>query len=202
MRTVWRFVKLEFQLYAALVRWVARRRHVPAGAAAWGYSRLVTPVMWLWIFGSALELPLVHVLVPWEPLRLALLGLGVWGLVWMIGLLASLKVYPHLTGDGGLRLRYGKLADLTVPWAAVESVRVVDIDEEWSLRTLRPQQTDDGVDLHVPVGDRANVQVRLREPTEVRTHKGPMTITALTFWADEPKDFAAHARTLAVGGRA
>jgi hypothetical protein len=84
------------RLYVALARWVARRPDVPAGAVPHGYDRTVTPVMWLWIFASAAELPLVHVLIPWEAVRITALVLGAWSLVWMVGLLASLKVYPHL----------------------------------------------------------------------------------------------------------
>lgn len=205
MSIVWRFVKLEIQLYIAFGRWVARRPHVPEGATAWGYSRLVTPVIWLWIFASAAELPLAHVLVPWHGVRLTLLVIGAWGLIWMIGMLASLKVYPHLADADGLRLRYGKFADLRIPWNAVSSVRMVDVGEsEWSLRALRPKETPTGVDLHVPVNDRANVHIRLTEPTPVRTAKGPLTITALTFWVDEPREFVAEAkarRVSAVGGR-
>jgi hypothetical protein len=111
----------------------------------------VTPVMWLWIFASAAELPLVHILVPWHGVLLVLLVLGAWGLVWMIGMLASLKVYPHPTGAEDLRLRYGKFADLRIRWDAVESVKVVDVDEDWSILVLRPKETSGGVDLHVPV---------------------------------------------------
>ena len=88
VRTLWRLVRhavvFEIRLYRSLFRWTTRRPHIPGpDLEPFGYARDVTPVMWLWIFASAAELPLVHVLVPWEGVRLALLVVGVWGLAWM-----------------------------------------------------------------------------------------------------------------------
>ena len=100
LRWVWGWVvfavRFEVALYVALTRWLLRRADVPAGATPWGYARLVGPVLWLWIFGSATEVVVVHVITPWAGVRLALLVVGIWGLVWMLGLLASYRVYPHL----------------------------------------------------------------------------------------------------------
>ena len=54
-RLAWSAVKLEVTLYLALGRWIARRRDVPPGTVPIGYSQLVTPMLMLWIFGSAVE---------------------------------------------------------------------------------------------------------------------------------------------------
>ncbi|XBB65672.1 hypothetical protein ABFU82_16315 [Nocardioides sp. WV_118_6] len=194
LRTIGRFVRLEVRLYVALGRWLARRVDVPEGARGWGYSRMVTPVMWLWIFGSACELPIAHVLVPWEGVRIALLVVGVWGLVWMIGLLASLKVYPHLVTRTGLTVRFGTLARIAVPWTAIAEVRYDDRDIEGMVRTLRPRETDAGTELHVPVNNRVNVVLVLAESLPVPTPKGVVDAVALGIWLDDPRDFVAATR--------
>jgi hypothetical protein len=62
------------------------------------YAREVAPIMGAFIFVSLVELPIVHLLLPWPTLRLAALALSVWGLLWMIGLLASMKVFPPPRG--------------------------------------------------------------------------------------------------------
>lgn len=193
-RLVRHLVVVEVRLYVALGRWVARRPAVPAGTTAWGYSRLVTPVMWLWIFGSACELPLAHVLVPWPGVRLVLLVLGIWGLVWMIGMLASLKVYPHLVGDDALTVRYGVFAELRVPWSALASVRYDDRDVEGFVRVLRPRETAAGTEVMVPVNDRVNVLLELAVPLAVRTSRGEVQAVALGIWADEPRELVAALR--------
>ncbi len=42
------------------------------------------------IFVSVLELVVVHLLLPWETVRLIADVLSIWGLVWMVGFLASM----------------------------------------------------------------------------------------------------------------
>lgn len=192
-----RLLKLELALYVALGRWVLRRPQVPAGKRAWGYSRDVTPVMWLWIFASALEVPLFHVITPWPPVRLFLLAVSVWGLMWMLGMLASLKVYPHLTDESGVRIRNGKLADLWIPWDRVAAAHRVDRDLPSSIRTHQPVETERGTDLQVGVSGRANVHLELVGPTEVTTPKGPITVVAVTLLVDDPGDFVRAVRVAA-----
>ena len=62
-----------FELYRSLFRWVTRRPDLGGpGDEHFTYAKAVTPVMWLWIFASAAEVPLVHLLVPWEGVRFVL----------------------------------------------------------------------------------------------------------------------------------
>jgi len=205
VRSLWGWivlaVRFELRLYVALLRWVLRRPAVPHGSRAWGYSRQVTPVMWLWIFASGVEIPVAHVVIPWPGLRLLVLGVGVWGLLWMVGFLASLKVYPHLTDADGVRIRHGKQADLAVPWSRVASAVTVDRDLQSSIRTYQPLETPVGVDLQIGVGARTNVHLELVEPLTVEIKDEPVPVTALTFLVDEPKQFvsAVMARSSAAG---
>jgi hypothetical protein len=186
-RFAWRAVLFEIGLYRSLARWLARRPAVPDGAVAIGYAQASTPVMWLWIFASAAELPLVHVLVPWEGIRLALLVVGVWGLAWMVGLLASMHVHPHLLTAEALRVRNGPRHDIAVPWSAVRSARVHDRDLPSSLWTLQPRETAAGTDLQVGMSGRVNVELHLVGPTTVLTEKGPLEVTQVCLWADDPR---------------
>lgn len=188
-------VVFEVRLYRSLFRWVTRRadRGGPADVA-FPYARMVTPVMWLWIFASAAEIPLVHVLVPWDGIRLALLVTGVWGVVWMIGLLASLWVYPHLLSPDRLVVRGGASHRIELPWDRIASFRVGLEDLESSVWTLQPVATPDGTDLNVGSGAQVNIHARLVAPTVVATAKGPMEIVELSFYADEPRDLVAQAR--------
>lgn len=112
-----RALAYEIGMYRSLGRWVMRRPSVPdSGATRFGYSVLVAPVIWIFIFVSAVEVVAVDLLLPWEGLRIAFLILGIWGLVWMLGLLASVKVHPHLVSDAGLRVRYSTNVNILIPW--------------------------------------------------------------------------------------
>lgn len=185
----WHALVVEVAMYRNLFRWVLRRPAVPAGAESLGYAQAVTPVMSLWIFASAAELPLVHVLIPWEGVRIAALVLGVWGLVWMLGALAGLRVHPHLLTADALRVRNGALTEVVVPWAAVAAAHRVDLDLPSSVWTLQPEETPGGTHLRVGVSGRANVTVDLREPLLVRPARNKeLTVVRVSFWVDEPRD--------------
>lgn len=193
---------VEVAMYRNLFRWVLRRPAVPVGAEPVGYAQAVTPVMWLWIFASAAELPLVHVLVPWEGVRIAALVLGVWGLVWMLGALAGLRIYPHLLTADALRVRNGALTELVIPWEAVAAARKVDLDLPSSVWTLQPEETPGGTHLRVGVSGRANVTVELREPLLVRpTRSRELTVVRVSFWVDEPREVVRALQARALGGR-
>jgi hypothetical protein len=188
-RWTWHALVVEVAMYRNLFRWLSRRPAVPAGAEPVGYAQAVTPVMSLWIFASAAELPLVHVLIPWEGVRIAALVLGAWGLVWMLGALAGLRVHPHLLTADALRIRNGALTEVLVPWGAVASAHKVDLDLPSSMWTLQPEETPGGTHLRVGVSGRANVTVDLREPLLVRPARNKhLTVVRVSFWVDEPRD--------------
>lgn len=184
----------EVHIYVSLLRWLLRRPSVPTGHEPIGYARLATPMMALWIFGSALELPLVHVLVPWQGLRVSLLVIGVWGLLWMLGALAGLRSYPHLVGAEKLRIRNGAMHDIAVPWEAIAKVTTQDRSLPSSMWALQPHDTDRGTHLNVAVSGRVNVHLSFRTPLHVGTRKGDMLVTGLSLWVDEPRQVATRIR--------
>lgn len=198
-RRAWPLVRhaiaFEVRLYRSLFRWLARRPdHGGGDDLPVGYARLVTPVMWLWIFGSACEIPLVHVLVPWDGVRVALLVIGVWGLMWMVGLLASLYVYPHLLGPDQVRIRYGTSSWATVAWEDVAEVTTRERDLPSSMWVVQDFDSGDGPGVAVAVAGRTNLELRLHRPTLVPTSKGEREVVAVALWVDEPREVAAHIR--------
>ena len=109
-----RAVSFELGVWRSLYRWTTRRPLGPEDAETFGYARPVTPVIWAFIGLSAIEIPVAHLLLPWQTERVIVLVVGIWGLTWMLGLLASLRTYPHVVGGSGLRIRYGTTVDITV----------------------------------------------------------------------------------------
>lgn len=184
-----RVIREELNLYVALVRWIVCRPDVPTGARAWGYSRLIAPMLWLWIFASAVEIPLFDLVIPWNWLRITVVVLSVWGVIWMAGLMASFKVHPHLTDDLGIRIRNGAKSDVRIPWDAVATVTQVDHDVPSRLRTSQPAESEAGMDLHVGAGKRVNIQLRLTRVLPVRTRDHDVRVTAVSFLVDEPRAF-------------
>lgn len=184
----------ELNIYKSLLRWLLRRPSIPAGFEPVGYAQLATPVLALWIFGSALELPLVHLLVPWPAVRIPLLIIGVWGLLWMLGVLAGLRSYPHLFGPDTLRIRNGALHDIVLPWKAIAQVTTRDRSLPSSMWVLQPQETEHSTHLNVAVSGQVNVHLTLREQLAIRTRKGDMVVAGVSLWVDQPREVAARIR--------
>jgi hypothetical protein len=184
----------ELALYRSLARWVARRPDVPSGATPIGYSHLITPMLWLWIFGSTVEVVVVEVVLrhldqPWAAaLRMPLLLLGIWGVAWMLGMLASNRVRPHLLTDTELRVRNGARTWLTVPLEAIESSRPVEHEVPGVIRSLH---VENALAL-VGAGSRTNLELVLDGPTTVSTSKESVTVDRVGIWVDEPPAIAAQ----------
>jgi len=188
----------ELSLYRSLARWLARRPDVPRGATPIGYSRLVAPMLWLWIFGSSVEVVVVEVVLrqldqPWAAAaRVPLLVLGIWGVAWMLGMLASYRVRPHLLTDTELRARSGARTWLVLPLDAVESTRVVEHQVPGVIRALHVEREL----ALVGAGSRTNLEMKLTRPTTVSTSTGEATVTQVGIWVDEPREIAAQLRPL------
>jgi len=183
-------IALEVGIWRSLHHW-ARRRTVGAnqGDRTFGYAAAAAPLLWVFIVMSAIEIPLIDLVLPWTAARIVFLILGAWGLVWMVGLLASLHVHPHVAGDSGLRIRSGLMVDITVPWESIAAVRTHRRTLP-KTRTLQLEQEASGNVLHVTVSSMTNVDIELRQPISVLVPKiGDTSITRLRCYADDPLAF-------------
>ena len=190
-------VLLELALYRSLARWITGRPDVPAGATPIGYARLVGPMLWLWIFGSATEVVVIEVVLRsidagWaEAIRLPLLAIGIWGLLWMLGMMAAYRVRPHLLTEDTLRIRSGARTWVEVPRGVVASARMAEHELPGIIRTLHLH--DDL--LLVGVSSRTNVELVLTGPTVLHTSDGDRTPARVGLWVDEPREVAALLRS-------
>jgi hypothetical protein len=191
-RLAWAALRLEVTLYLALLRWIVRRPDVPTGTTPIGYSRLVAPMLWLWIFGSVTEVVVLDVLLSrwWTPLRVPLLGVGIWGLVWMLGMMAAYRTRPHLLGEASLQVRDGIHARVDVPLERIASVRSVDHELPGLLRSVHVEGEDGEAVLLIGVSSRTNVELVLTGPTTLATPHGPTTVRRVGLWVDEPREVA------------
>jgi hypothetical protein len=120
-----RVVAYELSLWRSLYQWLARRPTTDdPGAVTFGNVSPALPIIWAFIVVSAIEVVVVDLIVSrWATVRAVLLWLGGYGLLWMFGLLAAMKVHPHVVSDHGIRVRSGQSLDVEVPWGALASVQ-------------------------------------------------------------------------------
>ena len=155
---------------------------------------------WAFIFVSLVELPVVHLLLPWDTVRFVADVLSVWGLLWMVGFLAGMRVFPHLLDDQGLRVRHGTTLDLRIPWEAVATVRARRGSVP-TQRTVQVEHTPDGVVVDVAVLKQTKVDVVVVRPTTVRLPAGMEEVTEVRLYVDDPRAFVVAAREHLAGRR-
>jgi hypothetical protein len=198
LRLTRRAVVYELKMYRSLFRWLTRRRPGPSGSIRFAYVGAVAFVIWAFIILSAVEFVGFHLIIPWETVRLAVDVLSLWGLVWMLGYFAGLKVHPHLVTDIGLRVRNGVGVDIEIPWVAIAEVRERRRSREKS-RGVQLDRDESGTVLNVVVGGGTNVDIALRSSVLAALPKGPETVTAVRLYADDPRGLVTHVRGRLVG---
>ncbi|HEY3007706.1 MAG TPA: hypothetical protein VGJ63_06505 [Micromonosporaceae bacterium] len=186
-------VRFEFALYRSLFRWVTRRPDVPPGAVAFRYVGPVAALLWVFICVSAIELMVLHLALPWEVVRLVVDILSAWGLVWMLGLIAGFRVYPHVIADSGLRVRRGVSTHLTLPWDGIAAIVVRERGRAKS-GAIQLDRDGTGTVLNVVMAGRTNVDVKLRHPLVVPLRTGEESVTELRLFADDARRLVSEAR--------
>ncbi|GAA2465850.1 hypothetical protein [Agromyces soli] len=194
-----RALMLELRVYESLWRFLARRPAIAPGAVGVGYHKPVLTVLWIFIVLSAVEIPIIDLIVHrWPPVRIAMLVLGVWGVTWMLGLLCAMLTRPHTVGLEGIRVRQGLELDVALGWDDIASVAITKhVDEPKSPRVA------DGV-LAVRQQDETNLELVLERPTTVRLpgpapRGGAHEVEVVRFWADDPRAVLDAARPFLVG---
>ncbi|GAB6898112.1 hypothetical protein JCM9957A_12020 [Kineosporia succinea] len=182
--------RMEAGGWVSLYRWIFRRPRTSAGATAFAYTMPTVALYWAFIGVSAAETIGVDFLLHrWPVARVILLVLGLWGVIFMLGMLASMKVNPHEAGPDGLVVRNGVMFSARLGWADMAgiSLQVTNLDTSKTFQML-------GGVLHVAVTSQTNLHVELREPVVVSLPDRDEEITSLRFWADDPQALLALAR--------
>lgn len=193
-----RALLLELSIYASIGRFIARRPAIPRGAAGFSYHKPVLTVLIIFIVLSAVEIPIVDLIVHrWPVVRVLFLILGIWGVTWMFGFLCAYLMKPHTVGPDGIRVRQGLEVDLAFSWDDIASVaRNKRVDEP---KSPRFEETDASRILVYRMQDETDIEIELERPTVVRlpgggAKGGEQTITGLRIWVDDPRAFMDEVR--------
>lgn len=187
-------VRWEVRVWTGLVRGVFRRPDIPPGATAFTHHRAMRAVRWTFVGVLVVEVGVVHLLVPAGPLRLILLALGLYGLVWVAGyVLGAGPVRPHLVTADRVVVRCGLTTDIVVPLAALADARPARRSRE---RTASRQL--DGRTLHLVDNGGTSLDLDLRSPITVPLPRGRTgEVDALRAWVDDPQAMARLLREVA-----
>ena len=162
----------------ALFSWKAQP-HVPPGAQAFAYHKVINPLVATFLVLQLIEIVVVDLLVShWsETAALLLLGLGVWGALFIIAMMKAFRLYPVLLETEGLRVRGGSFVDFTVPLNAIAAIEPSISDAETRQATV----------LNAAILSHPNVVLRLSRPLEYRPLFGKARmVERVAFRLDNP----------------
>lgn len=188
-------LRYELSMWASLFRWILRRPVTSApDEQAFPYASTLTPVLLAFIGISAVEIPILELLLVWPTARTVAVVLGGYGLFWMIGMLASYRVAPHVVGDSGFRLRHGGGIDVTIPWDAIASIRTASRALPKS-RAVQYEESAAGGILNIVILKQTNVDIVMRQHSTIQLSRGESELfTELRCYADDPDALVAAAR--------
>ncbi len=184
---------IEKIIYAAIGRAVARKPWKARDAKGFHYHAQSLAVLVIFIVLSAVEIVIIDLIVhQWLWLRIPLLIIGIWGLVWMTGLLCAHFMRPHTVGIEGIRVRDGLDMDAHVTWDDVYSVGLKNRNYEPKTPSVIDDQ--EGRSLVMNITDQTNIEVVLERPTTITLpglppKGGEQVIDRIYLWTDEPKEF-------------
>jgi hypothetical protein len=188
MNTFERLLRAEARMWASLASWLLRRPRCEPDETPFGWSGGLTRVLGAFIGVSLVELPILHLLLSgvW---RVIADILSAYGLLWMIGLLASFRTTPHALGPRGLRVRAPDGLDLTIAWDYIRSVSAAERGVPGKGRQL------DGTVLCVGVMKGTQLDIAFRHPTILELPEGDSPpLTGLRIAADDPVGLVDAAR--------
>lgn len=186
---------IEKIIYAAIGRAIARRPWKARDAHGFYYHSQSLTVLFIFIVLSAVEIVIIDLIVhQWLWLRIPLLIIGIWGLVWMTGLLCAHFMRPHTVGSEGIRIRDGLDMDAHVTWDDVYSVALHNRTYEPKTPSIIDDQ--DGRSLVMNITDHTNIEIVLERPTAITLpglppKGGEQVVDRVYLWTDQPKEFLA-----------
>jgi hypothetical protein len=201
-RTGWRFagylarraIMMEIHGYQSIYRFLFRRPKVPSGAVGFSYYQPVLAIMIVFISVSAVELVVVDLIVRrWAHVRIPVLIVSLWGLIYMLGFLFGMLTRPHAVGPAGIRARYGAEVDIPLAWDKIEFVT----RRKHTIQDKQPKITidEDGeATLQLRMQNETNIEIQLKEPTEIRLPHGPEVVSKITLYADDSQAFVNEAQ--------
>jgi hypothetical protein len=186
-----RLIVGEPKLWAAIFLWISGRSRRDARSFHYSASSnlgLVSVVVLGLILLEGVGGGLLARLAPWPWLSPVLIIISAYAAVWIIGIYASLRAFPHLVTEQGLLLRYGVLGEVWIPWREVVQVVKETLVSPGGVDGL---STKGGI-ATLAVGGKTAVTIRRRTPGPVKGFlRKTAGISEIRVAADYPDAFLA-----------
>jgi len=120
-----RLIVGEPKIWAAIFIWISGSSRRDARSFHYAASSNLGPMLFVVLCLIVLEGVgggLLARLAPWPWLSPVLIVVSLYAAIWITGIHASLRAFPHLVTKSGLLLRYGVLGEAWIPWTEFDGV--------------------------------------------------------------------------------
>lgn len=189
-----RATAMEAAGWRAMGRTIARRPVVPAGSTGHSWDQPLRAVLMTFLIVSALEVVIVDIITArWPWVRFPLLVLGIWGVLFMVGMWLANRTRPHLVGPDGITVRAGSDLEIVLPWDRIESVerRRRTIAEPPTAALVGDPETQA---LVFAIQDSTQIDIDLAEPLMVEIQETTVTVRSVRIAVDDPTAFLSAVR--------
>lgn len=182
-----RIARAELWVLSDLVLLLRRCQQVPPGAPVLSAT---TGLWWLptaFTCATAIEIIALELLLPWPLVRLIVLVLSLYGVVWLWGVTAAKWVWPHYIDPdtGVVCLRDGRTTSVVL-----DLTDGVQVTRRRDFSATHTQLLDN--QLILGSGQGSNLHIALRHPHPVAVARGPWfaprqdTASSIALWVDDP----------------
>lgn len=178
----------EMRTFGSLFLLIRGKRLAPSDSTTFGYNKGAMTLPLILVALSVGELAVVHVIVPWTWLRITLLVLTVWGMLFIGGFFAHRVVYPHFIAGDTLHLRWGRQTVLITDVSNIASATL-------QVNYAHTQPHAEGTRLILTQLQSTNVLIRFAEPVAAAAPVSKKTLpadfhaTEVELYLDDPDSF-------------
>lgn len=199
---VWRALKLEIFGYWSIGRFIARRNGVPPGGKGFSYHRVSVAPLTAFLALSILELIAVDLLVRrWPSVRITMLILGLWGLVYMFGLLFGMLTHPHVVTSDSLQLKQGPEVTVRIDWECIDKVAKHRSTTSGEKAHKVTQDPEGRTILNLWACNESNLVIDLETPQSFQMPGRSVRADRVRFYVDDPSGFMDAIRPILVPPR-
>ena len=185
-----RLVVSELRLFCCLIKWAIRRTRLGEGEFSYHKRSTVDMLILMVVLVTPIEVLMIEVLLqaflPLLWLRILLLFLAVYAVLWILGFHASRIILPHRLEKTGLHLHHGVFAEGFIPYPQIRCVE--------KSRRKTPEWGDGlqrvGDEAYLAIGGNTDVTLKLHSPHALRGFLRPTeAVSTVRLAVDEPKIF-------------
>jgi hypothetical protein len=194
-KVVSRVLASEIKLWYCLGIWLFRRNPKSENYFTYHKSSILRIMPVVFLFTTPVEVFLLELIIPWTWLQWLLIVVAVYSFFWIAGLYASMVSLPHELGYSAVRLSYGILARVEIPYTDIENV-TLSRSSDGTIRDGLKVQKKAAVAQFV-VGGNTNVTLKLKRSLEIQGWLGRTApVSSISIAVDEPERFVNSVRKM------